>query len=276
MVRPEIVAVNIMPSRCVLTNVASRTTVFFEQGRHLSPRQHIAYACEHTEDHHSRSTNCCFEDHPKNKIPSNGIGTIVGEWSASFDSLPKTLLKEIMEGIATNGTAPMFDRKLPVPRQAFMRNFVEAQMVAYEAVSLGISSGWFYWNFKMEGGAYAEWDFLRGIREGWIPILPPPDVPSVQIYGTCEDILFRTDDNYTLIHETPDPSTLDWTKWQGWDLDDDVVKTHGESLLPDYRPPHEYRNYGMYAVFILLSAVIAFYMKRLRANKPGKQGYMPL
>jgi hypothetical protein len=37
-----------------------------------------------------------------------------------------------------------------------------------------------------------------------------------------------------------------------------------------------YRNYGMYAVFILLSAVIAFYVKRLRTNKLGKRGYIQL
>jgi hypothetical protein len=47
-----------------------------------------------------------------------------------------------------------FTESLPhtvsVERQAFMRNFVEAQMVAYEAKTEGVSSGWLFWSFKMD------------------------------------------------------------------------------------------------------------------------------
>lgn len=48
------------------------------------------------------------------------------------------------------GTAPEFDRQISHERKLFLRNFVEAQMVTYEAVDQGVSSGWFYWTFKME------------------------------------------------------------------------------------------------------------------------------
>jgi glucan 1,3-beta-glucosidase len=150
-------------------------------------------------------------------------------------------------------------------------------MVTYEAADVGVSSGWFFWNFKMEGGAYAEWDFLRGLREGWIPPMPPPNVPSVQLYGTCEEIIFRTDDNYTLIDEIPDPDTLDWVQKQGWwTLDDDVVKTHGESLLPDYVPPREHSNYVRYALLCLLCAVTVFFVKKLRKGEGKKRHYIEL
>lgn len=75
---------------------------------------------------------------------------IIGEWSACFDQLPKTLLEDIMKSIEKNGTAAYFDRTIPMERQEFLSRFVEAQMVTYEAANVGVSSGWFFWNFKME------------------------------------------------------------------------------------------------------------------------------
>ena len=53
--------------------------------------------------------------------------------------------------------------------------------------------------------------FVDCKKDGFHP-MPPPNVPSVQIYGTCEEIIFRTDDNYTLIDEIPDPNTLNWVR----------------------------------------------------------------
>ena len=55
-----------------------------------------------------------------------------------------------MKTIAATGIAPFLGRKLSKDRTRFMRNFVEAQMVAYEAKSEGVSSGWLFWNFKVE------------------------------------------------------------------------------------------------------------------------------
>jgi glucan 1,3-beta-glucosidase len=121
--------------------------VFFEKGRAFTPRQHIAYVCRHgMED----VTSCCYEDHPANTMPARGISRIVGEWSAAFDKLPTALTPFIMKSIAANGTAPQLDRRLSAARMAFMRTFVQAQMVAYEAQATGVSSGWLFWNFKME------------------------------------------------------------------------------------------------------------------------------
>jgi len=203
--------------------------VFDEHPRHLSPRQHIALVCE---KNHRDTDDCCYKDEEKKEIPSKGIKRLIGEWSASFDTLVCDKLDQVMAGIAVNGTAPEFNRQISPDRQDFLKHFVEAQMVVFEA-SKGISAGWFYWTFKMEGGAFAEWDFLRGIKEGWIPPIPPKNVSSLSLYGTCYDIIFETKDNSSIVHEFPDPSSLNPNNWQGFPIDDDVVVSHGASLIQE-------------------------------------------
>lgn len=121
--------------------------VFFEQGRSFTPRQHIAYVCRHDA---SSVEDCCWEDPPNNTIPSEGISRIIGEWSGAYDALPTAMTPFIMKRIETAGQAPYLNRVLSTERKEFLRNFVEAQMVAYEARDVGISSGWLFWNFKME------------------------------------------------------------------------------------------------------------------------------
>ena len=88
----------------------------------------------------------------------------------------------------------------------------------------------------MEGGAFAEWDFIRGLREGWIPPIPPPTKASVDLYGTCEDILLKTKDDMSILTVIPDPSTLpkNLKNWQGFSIDDDLVVSHGESLQTQF------------------------------------------
>lgn len=81
----------------------------------------------------------------------------------------------------------------------------------------------------MEGGAFAEWDFSRGLKEGWIPNLHP-SVPSENLFGSCYDILKRTSDNTSILHEFPDPTSLDTSNWQGYPIDDDVVVSYVENL----------------------------------------------
>jgi glucan 1,3-beta-glucosidase len=121
--------------------------VFFEKGRAFTPRQHIAYVCRHN---HADVTGCCYEDAPNNTIPAKGISRIIGEWSAAYDKLPTAMAPFIMKTIAATGQAPQLNRTLSAVRIQFMRNFVEAQMVAYEAKAEAVSSGWLFWNFKME------------------------------------------------------------------------------------------------------------------------------
>jgi hypothetical protein len=73
----------------------------------------------------------------------------------------------------------------------------------------------------MEGGAFAEWDFLRGVTEGWIPQLPAPDVDSESVFGTCHEIAMATAGDMTIVQEYPDPKTTD--TWLGPPIDDDYV-----------------------------------------------------
>jgi hypothetical protein len=46
---------------------------------------------------------CCYEDEAKMEVPSRGIRRIIGEWSASFDTLVCDKLDVVMAGIAENG-----------------------------------------------------------------------------------------------------------------------------------------------------------------------------
>lgn len=78
------------------------------------------------------------------------------------------------------------------------------------------------------GGVFAEWDFLRGIREKWIPTLSARNVSSASVFGTCEEILAKTDDDESIVHEYPDPKHS--TTWKGTPLDDDLVISHGDKL----------------------------------------------
>jgi hypothetical protein len=123
----------------------------------------------------------------------------------------------------------------------------------------------------VRGGAFIEWDFLRGVKEGWIPHLPDPTVSSESVYGTCLDIYNRTSDDYNLIvDEYPDPRTLDWNQWQGWDVTDDFVM---EDALPVRSgPARQYANWGA-PVLIVLICIVAAVRKHKRSSK---EGYTPL
>mmetsp|Transcript_1739 Transcript_1739/g.3778 ORF Transcript_1739/g.3778 Transcript_1739/m.3778 type:complete len:609 (+) Transcript_1739:216-2042(+) len=238
--------------------------VFFEAGRAFSPRQHIEYVCQYnTRD----VLNCCYEDAPNNTKVSRGISRIIGEWSAAVDTLPTELETAIMNHIASNGTALMLDRELSRDRKHFLRNFVEAQMVAYEEAAVGTSSGHIFWNFKMEGRAFLEWDFLTGIAEGWIPHVPDPMVSSVDLFGSCYDIIYRTNDSYALIDEYPNPKDLDWNAWQGWSVDDDFVVNDGKIVIHHRMKPF---TIAMLTIVVLLS-LVGF--RRAWAQRKRRQGY---
>jgi hypothetical protein len=67
-----------------------------------------------------------------------------------------------------------------------------------------------------------------------------PHVSLVDLYGSCEDIIFRTDDDESIVDEYPDSKTLDSHKnWQDdmeFNIDDDLVSSHGDSLLKQKEP----------------------------------------
>jgi glucan 1,3-beta-glucosidase len=133
--------------------------VFSDKVRAFSPQQHIEHVCHPNRGESVR--DCCWEDAPANTIPSHGTQRIVAEWSAAFDAMPGEVLKIIMKGIHEYGEAPLLNRTIDEERKTFLKKFIEAQIVTYEAADAGVAHGWFYWNFKMEGGAYLEWDFSK-------------------------------------------------------------------------------------------------------------------
>ena len=45
--------------------------------------------------------------------------------------------------------------------------------------------GWFFWNFRMEETVYREWDYLRGVKEGWIPKLVRGETVEAQTGTNC-------------------------------------------------------------------------------------------
>lgn len=238
---------------------------FEARTRHLSPRQHIALVCQRD---HRDVVGCCYD----NGIPTVGIKRIFSEWSASFDQSVGDQVPSLMEGIIENGVAEKFDRQLSPDRKRFLRNFVEAQMVSYEAVDVHESSGWFFWNFKVEGGIFAEWDFLRGLEEGWIPVLPERNIPSEYVFGSCYDIIFKTNDDWKIIDEIPNPSDNTISE-QGSSIDDDVVLSHGKNLRKNSQGHWVVKRVASYDhrlfLFVAIVAPLALYWikrKRLRVG----------
>lgn len=266
--------------------------VFAGNTRGFSPRQHIAMTCQneyHVDPPHSKPKDveggvatCCWQDPPKNTIPSTQVQRMVGEWSAALDVLPVDKLFQMMDSIAANGTVIEFDRTLSADRAALVLRFAQAQMVTYEAADKGIGQGWFYWTLKMEGGAFAEWDFLRGVREGWLPHIPPPETASTELFGTCYDLLWRTDDNMTVIHEYPADPRDATDPWMGVPVDDDVILTHGQSLLIPEDERHHHgsgyyeRSLWVHVVGMAALVALALYLWKQVRNGSGclrKKGY---
>jgi len=201
--------------------------VFYQRERALSPKQHIAYTCAKLA---KETASCCYDDHPKNTKVSSGVSRIVGEWSAAYDILPREMVKEIMQEIQDPKTQKVarMDRTLSEERKKFLEHHVQAQMVSYENVDTGVSSGWFFYTLKMEGGAFAEWDFSRGVKEGWIPKIPDNQTNSASLFGSCHEIAAKTDDNESIVKQFPDPKSKIKTRI-GPAIDDDYVVSHAEA-----------------------------------------------
>ena len=194
--------------------------VFYEHERALSPKQHVAYTCDRLS---VETASCCYDDHPNDKTVSEGVSRIVGEWSAAFDIQPQALVKAIMQEIHDPKfhKAALMQRSLSAERKRFLAKHVQAQMVAYENANTGVSSGWFFYTLKVEGGAFAEWDFTRGIKEGWIHLAENNHTTSESIFGSCRDIVEKTDDDDSIIQQYPDPQKIKTTP--GPAINDDYV-----------------------------------------------------
>eukprot|EP00934_Nitzschia_sp_Nitz4_P008923 Nitzschia sp. Nitz4//scaffold86_size83305//29277//31191//NITZ4_005254-RA/size83305-snap-gene-0.165-mRNA-1//-1//CDS//3329559226//8913//frame0 len=186
---------------------------FAAEYREYSPKKHIELVCAISDQHLQA---CCYEDAPKDKTPSKGMSRIVGEWSAAYDAEPvymvDALLTEMLDKHKRgDASLRLPERDLPKDRQDFLRQFVKAQMVAYEASEspgVGVSRGWFFWTLKTESDFFAEWNFLLGFRDGWFPALPTPEESSESVFGSCNDIMLATNIGEQIVDPIPRPNTM--------------------------------------------------------------------
>lgn len=128
------------------------------------------------------------------------------------------------------------------------------------------------------GGAFAEWDFLRGLREGWMPPIPAPHISSESIYGDCYEIYNRTDDSYSIVDEYPDPRTLDWKQWQGWTNNDDFVMSDPNIPVIDHDTEQHSIFNSTWIIPLCLGIAIFWTLKRLRQSFKRRErlGYTEL
>mmetsp|Transcript_42490 Transcript_42490/g.54638 ORF Transcript_42490/g.54638 Transcript_42490/m.54638 type:complete len:192 (+) Transcript_42490:154-729(+) len=89
--------------------------------------------------------------------------------------------------------------------------------------------GWFFWNFKMETNVYEEWDFLYGLKMGWMPHFKH-DMTATEMFGSCQHILDNTENNHDLIDPFPPASWLEG---------DDVTQLNHNSA--NLHPPTVYQ-----------------------------------
>ena len=125
--------------------------------------------------------NCTFDQHidltcknHKNEISNSNLNikTYVGEFSLARTDCTKWLngykkgsrFDGTLENTSPLGSCDLENsyKQWSKEYKDWMKKFFEIQIGSYE-----FGSGWFFWNFKTENSPH--WDYLLGIREGWIP-----------------------------------------------------------------------------------------------------------
>ncbi|KAJ1452410.1 glycoside hydrolase superfamily [Pelagophyceae sp. CCMP2097] len=166
------------------TNVFLDTHIyacFVDDLKAMTPKQHVRQVCAFERGHINA---CCWAAQRPTEL-----GRFVGEWTAAYDQTPSPELQRLRP----------VSRPLDGKRFNFLRQYVLAQMMTYEATpesskpymqgapALDVH-GWFFWNFHMEADVYREWDYLRGVDEGWIPRLVTDLTIEEQFGETCESL----------------------------------------------------------------------------------------
>ena len=179
---------------------------FVDDLKAMTPRQHITQVCRYERAHINQ---CCWDGWPPEPTE---LGRFVGEWTGAFDRTPSPELERAYANTLQYQALSDDDKKknkeevlkyvsptLTPERQEFLKQYVLAQMMTYEATPEDSKPwiptggaldfhGWFFWNFKMEADVYQEWDYLRGVAEGWIPKLQRGLSIEDQFGITCEDL----------------------------------------------------------------------------------------
>lgn len=106
---------------------------------------------------------------------NNSVRTVVGEFSLAKTDCARWL-NGFNKGSRYEGSLPDSTAVCPtckcdpennigaydVGKREFLKKFAKQQMGVYESSG----HGWFFWNFRTE--ASPDWDFLLGVKEGWI------------------------------------------------------------------------------------------------------------
>lgn len=103
-----------------------------------------------------------------------------------------------------------------------------------------------------------------------MPKIPDPAVASQDLYGSCYEIYNRTNDEYnSIVQEYPDPRTLDWNQWQGWDATDDFVMSDPSIPRNVYHNPKPWYSHWVGLTVVLLAGFVFFNRRRGKQRDLG-------
>lgn len=224
---------------------------FNDDLRPMTPRQHIEQVCVHEREH---VNECCW--HKDTSL--RNMERFVGEWTVAYDQTPSEELEDM----------PV--RPMTEARKIFLRQYAEAQMVVWEQDIMDVTNydetgqvhhgvdmkGWFFWNFKMEHPAYIEWDYLEGIKQGWIPKFDGKDhnkLAAVDILHTCDALIAAAQPFYEGVVDPYPPLYLPPDGYGGGDTSHDWK--------------HQLTRFMIVAAVIALGFVLFRAIKSYRADQ---------
>ena len=117
---------------------------------------------------------------------------------------------------------------------------------------------------------------MRGIKEGWFPKIAPPELPSEDLYGTCDEIINRTTESYDVVHFYPwgDPAY-----WRGSLVNE--TDTIGPEPL-DMSNHHRFRirrhltDFGTQVGLFIFAALLIIGWRRHHQDCQRKAGYQEI
>jgi hypothetical protein len=110
-----------------------------------------------------------------------------------------------------------------------------------------------------------------------MPPVPPSNVASEDVYGNCMEIYNKTNDAYVIVDEFPDPRTLDWNRYEGWDPTDDLVLS--DPNIPDvtYGPTPWFMRGWILPMCLAVACIALLRLRRLMHEKHRERlGYTEL
>lgn len=125
---------------------------------------------------------------------------------------------------------------------------------------------------------------MRGIKEGWFPEIAPPNVPSDNLYGSCDDIQASVTAGMEVVHTYP---WIDPVYWRGWMVNEtdtigpelpgnnDQIQEHPPHKTSLF-PGHHLTGYGGQFIMIAILGLLILAVKKCRAAKSRKADYVEI